>query len=73
MAYTEFVKRTKPHFENCNDNPEETYVKCDYNTFWPPGHCALCALPEYKKILNVTHYNALKLLFFCSSGYKKTL
>ena len=36
MTYAELVKRPKPHFENCNNNPEETHVQGDYNTFCTP-------------------------------------
>ena len=33
MVYAGLGKRENSHFENCNNNPEETHVQGDYSTF----------------------------------------
>ena len=43
MTYAGLVKRAKSHFENCNNDLEETPVQGDPSTFWPRGRRALRA------------------------------
>ena len=44
MTYAGMVKRSKSHFENCNNGPEETPVQGDSNYILTPR-----AGPECKK------------------------
>ena len=60
MTYAGMVKRSKSHFENCNNGPEETPVQgdCSY-ILTPPGTGAARpspAGPECKKLCVVWVY-----------------
>ena len=57
MTYAEMVKRSKSHFENCNNGPEETAVQGDCSHILTPR-----ARTRRPRGPNVKKKHALKLL-----------
>ena len=61
MTYAGMVKRSKSHFENCNNGPEETAVQGDCSYILTPRATGAArpspAGPECKKCQSINFYH----------------